>query len=430
MGTAASGDRLRPSCSYSPCISGGPACASKETYDRWLIEELHKAVGAQDCAKIENVLGHAPGLKDREIVFPNEQTPMTVLGLALNRRDLKVVRTLLAAGISPNMPISEQQRSVYAHRSQLAALNGGDPDLQNLVPTTHFEALCSTQHKELFQLLLEHSANPNSGIIQICYCGDVEMLEALLARSADPNSWQRESTPLVSSVKSKIQPYDKVLSLLRTGADPNFFGDDLGHSSGYPALIIATRKRDYRMVRILLEAGADVNRAVGDEGLPNALFWATYWGELELIKLFVTLSKHRLDLGARKYTNETVFDVVNTSRSFAKMRKPRHIAKLPLPTRPAVVYEKILQLLEDYRSQHPESLAGTALATGSTTAPRTEERRAFSTDRISGSGAALPGDADASSGGGAPRQFAQQQAGGLDMGSTSPTAEPSMPAAG
>merc|ERR1719408_1215265 len=105
---------------------------------------------------------------------------MSALALALSRQDLKVTRALLDAGVSPNLPISQQQKSVYAHRSQLAALNGGDPDLQNLVPTTHFEALCSTQHKELFQLLLEHSANPNSGIIQVCYCGDVEMLEALL----------------------------------------------------------------------------------------------------------------------------------------------------------------------------------------------------------------------------------------------------------
>merc|ERR1711879_870786 len=109
------------------------------------------------------------------------------------------------------------------------------------------------------------------------------------------------STPLVTAVKSKIMPYDKVLTLLRAGADPN--------TPCYPALVITTRKRDYRMVRILLEAGADVNLVVGDERLPNALFWAVYWGELELIKLFITLSKHRLDLGVRKYTKGSVFDV-------------------------------------------------------------------------------------------------------------------------
>jgi len=212
------------------------------------------------------------------------------------------------------------------------------------------------------------------------------MVEAILAHSAEPNSWLRQSTPLVSSVKSRLQSYDKVLVLLRHAADPNFTGPLAAKSSSsqYPALTIATRKRDYRMVRILLEAGADVNQIAGDEGLPNALFWATYWGELELIKLFVTSSKHRLDLSMKKHTNETVFDVVDSSRGFAKLRKPRHIAKLPLPSRPAAVYDKIHEMLTEYRARFPESTSrstsrlgasNTASAlTGSTTATRREEK--------------------------------------------------------
>merc|ERR1719421_410526 len=177
---------------------------------------------------------------------------MSVLGVAINRRDLKVTRALLRAGVSPNLPISIQQRDIYEKRSQLAALNGGDADVQNLVPGTHFEALCSTQHKELFLLLLEAGANASSGLILTCHSGDNEMLEALLGRGADPNAWQRKSTPLVTAVKSKIMPYEKVLTLLRSGADPNFVGPSnqaaaAASGSTLPccaALIIATRKRD------------------------------------------------------------------------------------------------------------------------------------------------------------------------------------------
>merc|ERR1711920_457609 len=181
--------------------------------------------------------------------------------------------------------------------------------------------------------------------------------------------------PLVSSVKSKTQPYEKVTSLLRAAADPNITGPAIkGAPIPHSALILATRKRDCRMVRLLLEAGADPNHISGEEGLPNALFWATYWGELELVKLFVTLSKHRLDLGIRKYTNESIFDVAETSKNFAKLRKPRHIAKLPLPSKPPLVYEKISQMLEDYRRQFPESTSasggGTSALTVSTTATR------------------------------------------------------------
>merc|ERR1719277_367965 len=125
------------------------------------------------------------------------------------------------------------------------------------------------------------------------------------------------------------------------------------------------------MVRTLLESGADVNQVVADEGLPNVLFWATYWGELELIKLFVTLSRHRLDLSMRKYTDETVLDVAHTSCDFAKMKKPRHIAKLPLPSRPPAVYETIAQILEEYRDLLPETTNRTSGATsgGATCAP-------------------------------------------------------------
>lgn len=382
---------MRYRCAYT-CTSGGTACSSKEGYDTWLATELNEAIGTQDAGRIQELMNCAPKLKERELSFPGEPAAMTALALALNRRDMTSVRALLEAGVSPNLPISEQQRSVYAHRSQLAALNGGDPDLQHMVPGTHFEALCSMQHKELFMLLLEKNANPNSGIIQVCHCGDMEMLEATLTHGGEPNSWLRHSTPLISSVKSRIQPYDKVLELLRGAADPNF----LGHAAArdgqgpYPALTIATRKRDYRMVRMLLEAGADVNFVVGDEGLPNVLFWATYWGELELIKLFVTLSQRRLDLGLRKHTNETVFDVAEASRNFAKLRKPRHIAKLPLPSRPAVVYEKIAQMLQEYRVQHPGAepctAAGAPALTGSTTATRREEKAPAAWDGFNDSG--------------------------------------------
>jgi len=374
---------MRHRCAYS-CETGTAPCASKEGYDAWITEELLRAMDAQDGPRLEELLGVSPLLKEKELQFPGEASPMTVLALALNRRDLKIANHVLRAGISPNLPISEAQRSVYAQRSQLAALNGGDPDLQNLVPSTHFEALCAVTHKELFLLMLEYGANASSGLIQICHCGDLEMLDALLARGADPNSWLRESTPMVTAVKSKIQPYEKVVTLLKAAADPNFTGNGRTQSTVYPPMILATRKRDYKMVRALLEAGADVNRIAGDEGLPNALFWATYWGELELIKLFIGLSKHRLDLSVRKYTDETVFDVARTSRGYADLRKPRHIAKLPLPSRPAVVYDKIYQLLEQYRAEHPDpcpsaagggigsaNTTGRALPTGSTTAATT-----------------------------------------------------------
>lgn len=373
---------LQPQCVQCFARAGGQVCVSKERYDGWLTEELYQGMAAQHTPRIKDVLNMAPDLKERVIVFPGEACPTTALGLAMSHSDAKVVRALLEAGVSPNLPISQEQRAMYAHKSQFAAVVGGsDAELQRSVPHTHFEAVCNVQHKVLFMLLIEKSANPNSGIVQTSYAGDQQMLEALLSASAEPNTWRWEHSPLLAAAKSKIQPHEKALALLRAGADPNFDGSPQGPECKridggaqprevYPALTVATRKRDYRMVRILLEGAADANQVLSDEGLPNVLFWATYWGELELIKLFISLSRHRLNLSKAKHTGETVFDVARTAKEFAELRKPRHIAKLPLPSRPAPFYDKILELFEEYRVQHPDTSAGGVGAnlTGSTTA--------------------------------------------------------------
>jgi ankyrin repeat protein len=345
-------------CSAS-CADKSSCSACKDGSEEKRIDELYRAVISQDVQKALEILAKAPALKEQEVFFPVEQTTMSAFSLALNRSDVQVTRALLGAGVSPNLPLSDQLRSVYARRLMALKTKDTDEDYTHLVPCTHFEALCSTQHKELFMLLLEYGANPNSGVIHVSTCGDLDMLAALLDRGAEPNTWLRSTTPLLSSVKSHTQPYDKVLCLLRHAANPNFVGrpSDPVSKKTDPAILIATRRRDYRMVRILLGAGADVNQATGDESLPNSLFFATHWGEIELIKIFIESSKSTLDLGARKTNNETVMDVAEAARSFSKLQKPKHISKLPLPNRPPAVYERIIRILEEYAAKHPSSQA-------------------------------------------------------------------------
>lgn len=320
-----------------------------------LIDDLYRAVIARDAPKVLEIVGRSPSLKENEVFFPAEQTTMSVFSLVLNRSDTDITRALLSSGVSPNLPLSDQLRGVYARRLAALKVNDADTDYTHLVPCTHFEALCSTQHKDLFMLLLEYGANPNSGIIHVSTCGDLDMVAAVLDRSAEPNTWLRATTPLLASVKSHTQPYDKVLCLLRHAANPNFVGrpSDPVSKTVDPAVLLATRKRDYRMVRILLGSGADVNQRGGDDILPNALFFAAHWGEIELIKIFMESSKHTLDMGFRRGTNETVLDVAEAARSFSKLQKPKHISKLPLPSRPTAVYERIIRILEEYATKNP-----------------------------------------------------------------------------
>jgi len=220
-------------------------------------------------------------------------------------------------------------------------------------------------------LLLEYGANPNSGIIHVSTCGDLEMLAAILDRGAEPNTWLRSTTPLLASVKSFTQPYEKVVSLLRHAANPNFVGkaSDPVSCTTTPAVLLATQRRDYRMVRILLGAGADINQASGDDILPNALFFVAHWGEIELLKIFLESSKFPLDLGKRKITNETVLDVAEAAQSFSKLKKPKHISKLPLPSRPPAVYERLIRILEEYAAKNPFAFAGSTLTTATPASP-------------------------------------------------------------
>jgi len=363
MGTASGSifaSEIRSSCPGTTFAGGTSACSScSDPGEEKRVDELYRAVIARDVPKTMEILGKAPGLKDQEVFFPVEQTSMSVFSLALNRSDVQITQALLSAGVSPNLPLSDQLRSVYARRLVALKTKETDEDYQHLVPCTHFEALCSTQHKDLFMLLLEYGANPNSGIIHVCTCGDLDMVSAALNRGAEPNIWLRGTTPLLSSVKSHTQPYDKVLCLLRHAANPNFVGkasDPLSKKID-PCVFVATRRRDYRMVRVLLGAGADVNQIGGDEMLPNALFFAAHWGELELLKIFMESSKSGLDMGMRRSTNETVLDIAESARSFSKLQKPKHISKLPLPNRPPAVYERIIRILEEYSAKNPSAQA-------------------------------------------------------------------------
>lgn len=365
------------------CADGRSACSSCGTQsEEKRIEDIYRAMIAQDVPKTLEILAKFPALKDREVFFLAEQTSMSILSLALNRSDVKMTRALLSSGVSPNLPLSDQLRSIYARRLGALKTKDADEDYQYLVPCTHFEALCSTQHKELFMLLLEFGANANSGIIHVSTCGDLAMVNAVLDKGAEPNTWLRGTTPLIASVKSHTQPYDKVLCLLRAAADPNFVGrpsDPLSAKTN-PAVFVATRRRDYRMVRILLSASSDVNQVSGDQVLPNALFFAAHWGELELMKIFMECSKKPLELARRKSTHETVLDVAEAARSFSKLQKPKHISKLPLPNRPPAVYDKLIRLLEEYAAKNlPAQAQAVQPWTGSTFAAPAETGSEFST---------------------------------------------------
>ena len=100
-------------------------------------------------------------------------------------------------------------------------------------------------------------------------------------------------------------------------------------------LMDVVRANDAAAARFLLERGADVNWTAEEEGLPTPLFYAAYWGDLHMVQ---TLLRYPVDLTVKKYTGQTVIDVVRTAIGFAKVKKPKSVIRAKLPSAPPEAY--------------------------------------------------------------------------------------------
>ncbi len=92
----------------------------------------------------------------------------------------------------------------------------------------------------------------------------------------------------------KIEDLDSIAYYLREGANPNLL---IGHS---PLIVIASRNNNYRLIEILVEAGADVNSKTGRGN--TALIAAASNENLKLIKYLI---EERADVDAKTEEGNT-----------------------------------------------------------------------------------------------------------------------------
>ncbi|KAF3492253.1 uncharacterized protein GIQ15_01770 [Arthroderma uncinatum] len=207
------------------------------------------------------------------------RTALQAASVSLVPSSLEIVKLLLSAGADSNAPPAEK-RGITA--LQGAAATGNIAKAELLLAANAQIELCSAQygctalhmairgrHLEMVALLLHHGATPHydasaiSGrtpLQEACLNGDIQIASLLLSSIPRnlhalfvnvPATFNSGVTALQAAVESGN--FKLIKLLLDLGADPNAPGAVV---EGNSALGIATVKQDFKALRVLLENGA------------------------------------------------------------------------------------------------------------------------------------------------------------------------------
>ncbi|KEP65020.1 UNVERIFIED_CONTAM: ankyrin repeat-containing protein [Hammondia hammondi] len=217
--------------------------------------------------------------------------------------------------------------------------------------------------------MLEFVRRPSLFLVAAAAAASADVVEALLRKGANPNRVVHGFSPLNVAASSSQSPHIKVDLLLRYGAAPDYpllpvashavreavtsspaasarAVPTVADSEDLPALMHAVITGDLSLAELLLRQGADPNIFVESLGLPTPLFQAVFWGDLKMVEL---LCAYGADLQIVKQNGETVFETSNRALKFASLRKPKHIAQLPLPRVSPARCRQIHRALDDCR---------------------------------------------------------------------------------
>ena len=163
--------------------------------------------------------------------------------------------------------------------------NGAGVDKQDFAGAAPLFAAAAHGHRDAVELLLDRRADlnqPNAdGITPTCVaarCEDAGALQVLLDRGADPNKANNQGVSPVL-VATATKRHDAIRMLVAKGADPNQLGESPRKSFhhgvqlvlSYTPLMLALERGDLATAKVLLEVGADPNKATGlmpDHRLP------------------------------------------------------------------------------------------------------------------------------------------------------------------
>jgi len=231
-------------------------------------EKLHLAASAGDRAAVDAALKAGSKIDQ---VDGHGKTPLSFAAAGDNAA---MVAYLLDRGADPNhvaedgdTPLLVAARKGNAAAADVLVQRGARIDAYGEDGFTALTIASAGAQKGLFDLLLKLGARPNvvlancdTALIASIPLQDPYFVDRLIAAGADPNLPGRgRNTPLI--IAAYANKPDIAEKLMAKGARVN----DV-NAGGYCALHFAAGAQgvDPAMVRLLVEKGADVNRAAGD----------------------------------------------------------------------------------------------------------------------------------------------------------------------
>ena len=259
-----------PSCAMAVCLAGSALlCAAARAGVAGDAQALIQAVQNDDRSAVAQLLAQKADVSGRE------DDGATALAWAAVRCNREIADLLLQAGADPNLRNEQGIGPLY-----LAIVNGSpaivrlllehraDANLARADGETPLMAASRLAQLDVVQMLLDRGADVNArekkfGQTALMWAtGHSELVRLLVDHGADV----RAATKVWDITATIYTPTTSTIG--KTGIPWNNDGTYTSKQGGQTALLFAVQKHDLASVRILLDAGVDVNVAAADGTTP------------------------------------------------------------------------------------------------------------------------------------------------------------------